>query len=58
VPAEQVARVLDLPLLATVRHQRRLAEQIDLGLGAVHSSRGPLARAARTVLDGAFPVRS
>jgi secretion/DNA translocation related CpaE-like protein len=48
----RVADMLGLPLLATVADQRRLAEHVDLGLGPVHSRRGPLARAARDVLGG------
>jgi secretion/DNA translocation related CpaE-like protein len=50
VPAAQVADALGLPLVAEVAHQRRLAEQVDLGLGPVHSARSPLARAARAAL--------
>lgn len=49
---EEVARTLGLPLAASMSDQRRLGESIDLGLGPVHSPRGPLARAARAVLDG------
>lgn len=51
VPAEDVASALGLPLLAEMRRQRRLAEHVDLGLGPVHSSRSPLARAARATID-------
>jgi Flp pilus assembly CpaE family ATPase len=50
VTAGHVADILDLPLLAEVSHQRRLAEHLDLGLGPVHGRRSPLARAARSVL--------
>ncbi|MBJ7357544.1 septum site-determining protein Ssd [Nocardioides sp.] len=49
--AEQVASVAGLPLLATMRDQRGLVERVDLGLGPVRGRRGPLARAARCVLD-------
>jgi secretion/DNA translocation related CpaE-like protein len=49
--AEQVAAIVGLPLAATVGRQRRLSEHVDLGLGPVHARRGPLARAARQVLD-------
>ena len=49
--AEEVSRALDVPLAAAMRHQRRLAESVDLGLGPVHSRRGPLARAAEAALD-------
>ena len=52
-PAEQVAAALDLPLVAELPRQRRLAEDIDLGLGPVRSARSPLARAARRTLRGA-----
>ncbi|MDQ3616348.1 MAG: septum site determining protein [Actinomycetota bacterium] len=48
---EDVARTLTLPLLASMSDQRHLAEWIDLGLGPVHSRRGPLARAASSVLQ-------
>ena len=51
VAAEDVAATLGLPLLAEVRRQRRLAEHVDLGLGPVHSSRSPLARAARATIE-------
>jgi secretion/DNA translocation related CpaE-like protein len=50
VPAQQMAAALDLPLLAEMPRQRRLVEDIDLGLGPVRSSRSPLARAARAAL--------
>jgi len=51
VDPEDAARALGLPLLTTMGNQRRLAECVDLGLGPVHARRGPLARAAREVLD-------
>lgn len=47
---EELARMLDLPLLAAMGDQRRLEESIDLGLGPTRSRRGPLLRAARAVL--------
>ncbi len=50
VPAAHVASILELPLVAEVPSQRRLAEDVDLGLGPVHSRRSPLARAARAAL--------
>ena len=50
IPADHVATILDLPLVAELPDQRRLAEHLDLGLGPVHSRRSPLARAARSVL--------
>jgi secretion/DNA translocation related CpaE-like protein len=50
LPAEDVAATLELPLLAVMSDQRRLAESVELGLGPVRSRRGPLARAARAVI--------
>ena len=50
ISAGHVADILELPLLAEVSTQRRLAEHLDLGLGPVHGRRSPLARAAREVL--------
>ena len=50
LPPDEVARTLDLPLAACMSDQRRLAESINLGLGPVAAPRGPLARAARSVL--------
>ncbi len=52
-PAERVAAALDLPLVAELPRQRRLAEDVDLGLGPVRSARAPLARAARRALRAA-----
>jgi secretion/DNA translocation related CpaE-like protein len=57
VAGDQVAAALDLPLLAELSTQRRLAEHLGLGLGPVHSRRSPLARAARAVL-GRLPAES
>jgi secretion/DNA translocation related CpaE-like protein len=48
--AEQVGEALGLQVVAELRHQRRLAEDVDLGLGPVRSRRSPLARAAHEVL--------
>lgn len=50
-----VARAVGVPVLASMADQRGLAEAIDLGLGPVRSRRGPLGRAAQTVL-GVLPV--
>jgi secretion/DNA translocation related CpaE-like protein len=50
VLADQVTAALQLPVLAEVPTQRRLVEHVELGLGPVRSRRGPMARAARTVL--------
>ncbi|CAA9333269.1 MAG: hypothetical protein AVDCRST_MAG72-243 [uncultured Nocardioidaceae bacterium] len=47
---QEVARTLGTSLLASMSDQRRLEEWIALGLGPVHSRRGPLARAAASVL--------
>ena len=46
-PAEAAA-VLGLPLLVAMGDQRGLDEAVDLGAGPLRSSRGRLARAART----------
>jgi secretion/DNA translocation related CpaE-like protein len=46
----EVAKALELPLVAAVPSQRRLTEHLDLGLGPVRSRRSPLARAAREAL--------
>ena len=51
VETESVARATRVPVLATMGHQRGLAESIDLGLGPVRSRRGNLGRAADQVLD-------
>ncbi|MGZ4495271.1 MAG: septum site-determining protein Ssd [Nocardioides sp.] len=51
VPAEHVGMMLELPVLAEVRRQRRLGEDVDLGLGPVRSARAPLARAAHRLLE-------
>lgn len=48
--AEEVARVTGVPVAARLPDQRGLSESVDLGLGPVRSSRGPLARTARTLL--------
>lgn len=52
-PAADVARVLDLRLLAELRDDRRLREQLDLGLGPLRGRRCPLDRAADAVLAAA-----
>jgi secretion/DNA translocation related CpaE-like protein len=53
---DQVAEALGLPLVADMASQRRLSEQVELGLGPVRSRRSPLARAAGTVLAALAPV--
>jgi secretion/DNA translocation related CpaE-like protein len=50
IPAGDVARILGRPLLAAMPDQRGVGEAVDLGAGPVRSQRGPLARAARSVL--------
>lgn len=49
--AEDVSRALDIPLVAAMANQRRLAESVELGLGPLQARRGPLARATLTLLD-------
>ncbi len=51
VPSEHIAAALELPLLAEMPRQRRLVEDVDLGLGPVRSARSPLSRAAGAVLE-------
>ena len=51
VPPSRVADALALPLLADYPSRRKVTEQVELGLGPVHSSRSPLARAAADVLQ-------
>ena len=50
LPPEQVAAALGLPLLAEMGTQRRLGEDVDLGLGPVARTRSPIARACRHLL--------
>lgn len=45
-----VAQAIGLPVAAAMPDQRGLEEAIDLGLGPIRSRRGPLGRAASTVL--------
>ncbi|NHA00849.1 hypothetical protein G5V59_15460 [Nocardioides sp. W3-2-3] len=47
---DEVRRAVGLPVLVQMRDQRGLAEAVDLGLGPLRSTRGPLARAAAQVL--------
>ncbi|GAA2132003.1 septum site-determining protein Ssd [Nocardioides bigeumensis] len=51
LPVGEIERATGVPGALWMRDQRRLAESIDLGLGPVRSSRGPLALAAAEVLD-------
>jgi secretion/DNA translocation related CpaE-like protein len=55
VDAQTLSSVVGVPLAATMNDQRRLAEWIDLGAGPIRSRRGPLARAARSVLAELAP---
>jgi secretion/DNA translocation related CpaE-like protein len=50
--AGDVARAVGLPVVAQMRDQRGLAEAVDLGLGPLRSTRGPLARAVARILGG------
>ncbi len=52
----RVAALVGAPVVATMADQRGLAEALDLGLGPVRSSRGPLAAAARELLAGLAPT--
>ena len=52
----RVADLVGAPVVATMADQRGLAEALDLGLGPVRSRRGPLAAAARELLDGLAPA--
>jgi hypothetical protein len=47
VSAEEVGRLMGLPVVATMSDQRGLDEAISLGVGPLRTGRGPLARAAR-----------
>lgn len=47
--ANDLERLLGVPVLATMANQRGLDETIDLGAGPLRSRRGPLARTARRV---------
>jgi len=46
----EVAAATGVPVLASVPHQRSLAESVDLGLGPVRNQRGPLGRACVDLL--------
>ncbi len=48
-PGDDVARALGRPLLAELSHDRRLDEQLDLGVGPVHR-RGPVAATAHALV--------
>ena len=53
VRAAEIAEVTGVPVVAAMSAQPRLDEWVDLGLGPVRSARGPLHRAATTVLRAA-----
>ncbi|WP_051218030.1 septum site-determining protein Ssd [Nocardioides insulae] len=46
----QIARAVGVPAVTSMTDQRGLRESIDLGLGPMRATRGPLARAAAEVL--------
>ena len=50
IAEREVARAARVPVVASVPHQRRLGESIDLGLGPVRSPRSPLGRACTDLL--------
>jgi len=50
IPPGDVGRILGQRILASMPDQRGVGEAIDLGAGPVRSGRGPLARAARSIL--------
>src|SRR3954470_14467128 len=61
VDGHTVSRLIGAPIAVRMADQRGLCETTDLGLGPVRSRRGPLGRAATTVLaslGGAAPVRA
>jgi hypothetical protein len=53
VALSEVAAVTGVAAVASMPAQRRLDEAVDLGLGPVRSSRGPLHRVATSVLRSA-----
>lgn len=55
ISAADVQRVVGLPVRTQMRDQRGLGEAVDLGLGPLRSSRGPLARAAARILGEPDP---
>ena len=55
VTPESVSRLLRVPLLAAMSDQRGLDEAINLGAGPARSSRGALARAARSCVSVLLP---
>lgn len=55
--AADVQRAVGLPVLAQMGNQRGLGEAVDLGLGPLRSTRGPLARAVARILEGPVDAR-
>ncbi len=51
IDTSEIASVTQVPVVTAMSDQRGLAEAIDLGAGPLRGGRGPLARAARTVLE-------
>ncbi len=50
IPAGEVSAAVGLPVLAEMADQRGVDESVELGLGPLRSSRGPLVRAATDLL--------
>jgi secretion/DNA translocation related CpaE-like protein len=50
--ADVVADTLDIPLLASMRPEKGIAEWLDEGLGPMRRRRGPLAECCADLLDG------
>jgi secretion/DNA translocation related CpaE-like protein len=57
VDAHAVTRLTTIPVAAEMPDQRGLEEAIDLGLGPVRSTRGPLGRTALGLLASLSPAR-
>jgi secretion/DNA translocation related CpaE-like protein len=57
IDVRDVQRATGFPVLAEMSDQRGLAEAVDLGLGPVRSRRGPLGRAAASVLQSERSVQ-
>ncbi|WP_248580016.1 septum site-determining protein Ssd [Nocardioides sp. InS609-2] len=54
IPATEVSAAMGLPVLAEMADQRGVDESVELGLGPLRSSRGPLFRAAAELLAEAL----
>jgi secretion/DNA translocation related CpaE-like protein len=57
IDAHAVTRLTTIPVAAQMPDQRGLEEAIDLGLGPVRSTRGPLGRTALSLLAALSPAR-